>query len=1022
MRGSDAAQPGYEQPNWRAETVINAGAVHLPGSSGKPLGGAPESVPPPPPDAADFRRSLARLLLRKLTSTLDEMHWLDDTLVELSAIVEDVDGRTVTSRRRGPLRWRERSAVRPLPQVLAHPETDLILLQGGAGAGKSVALRQHAMSRLEEIAEGRDPEGPLPLYVNLRELRAKPHEINTDVLRRYIMAQTGPRGSTAVATYFAHCFTEDLQRRRVTLLLDSFDEIPAVLDSPTIDAAVAPYIETVIELVEGGGRCVVAAREYKGPRASGWTRLQLLGLDPEQQEVFLGRLGFKEADFARVQALLTDPRRGFATELRNPLSLHLLATYVRERDAVPDRPSALFEEYAASRLRKALSSAVGRDGGDSHDGPEPTGRVGGPQRRIEDFLARFAFQLTGTRGGLSVDERTFRGEISRDAGDPATRDLMIRVLAESRILVSSPEEPMGNESGAGPAEQSGRRMFFGHRRVLQYFASRYVAQHPSAVPPRELATSGQWRETAVTVLQDGTVEVTDPLLEALSEVLADERDHADRAGAEGFTWSPRAVHTLELLTAAYQGRPELPHAPVRTLVEDLVARAWQHGSISDRKFALDCIPLLSEGLRQSYVEAAFAGKSNWLRMTALRDCAMLPEVPETVRRAVRRLLVTRLGEKSSAAETRAFDGDLRRLRVDEDLVALRKLAGWAPKVVLLWGVLSTLFLVFSGKSGLVDVLGGLLMGSCWVLGPIWILFWYVQVSEPLSYGAGRRLIHRFLEQGGVRTVRIGFGRLTVGIAVGAAALCALAMGILVLLVFSREDSAVWALVWTLLSTYAALWGPSLLYVVRRASPSWRFSAPRVVFVVPYVLVFESHLVRRLLKKRLALRTALVALAISLMLGTAILVNYLLTVVQHTPRVLYALLVGGGAVVIYTLAPPVFRRAIRPLYRELRRHRTLTRAIAQGSPGGPAFFTALFGLRDAKEATDYVSRIRTVPRGAPLALDRQTLRRCITVLQSGSPTEPTPGISPEALAQLTKWRDDSRLLDELGRLDEQLRTR
>ncbi|MFG2778798.1 NACHT domain-containing protein [Streptomyces prunicolor] len=1018
MRGSDAAQPGYEQPNWHPETVINAGAVHFPGSAGQSLGGTPEGVPPAPPDAAGFRRSLARLLLRKLTSTLDEMHWLDDKLVELSAIVEDVDGRTVTGRRRGPLRWRERSAVRPLSQVLAHPETDLILLQGGAGAGKSVALRQHAMSQLAEIAEGRAPEGPLPLYVNLRELRAKPHEINTDVLRRYIMAQTGPRGSTAVATYFAHCFTEDLQQRRVTLLLDSFDEIPAVLDSPTIDAAVAPYIQTVIELVEGGGRCVVAAREYKGPRASGWTRLQLLGLDPEQQEGFLHRLGFKEADFARVQALLTDPRRGFATELRNPLSLHLLATYVREMDAVPDRPSALFEEYAASRLRKALPSTVDRDG------LGPTGRARGPQRRIEDFLARFAFQLTGTRGGLSVDERTFRDEISRDAVDPTTRDLMIHVLAESRILVSSPEEPMGSESGAGPAEQSGRRVFFGHRRVLQYFASRYVAEHPSAVPPRELATSGQWRETAVTVLQDGTAEVTDPLLEALSEVLADERDQADRAGTDGFTWSPRAVHTLELLTAAYQGRPELPHTPVRTLVEDLVARAWKHGSISDRKFALDCIPLLSEGMRQSYVDAAFAGTSNWLRMTALRDCAMLPEVSAPVRRAVRRLLITRLGEKKTTpSETRAFDGDLRRLRVDEDLVALRRVVDWAPKGVLLWGTFSTLIMAFSDTSRLANVLAGLLMGSFMALGPPWILFWYVQVSEPLSYGAGRRLIHRFLQQGGLRTVRIGFGQLTVAIAVGTGVLCALALGILALLVFPKADSLVWVLVWMLLTVYAALWGPSLLYAVRRSSPSWRFSATRVVFVVPYVLVFENHLIRRLLKKRPPLRTALSAAVIPpAALGVAKAVNYVLTLVWFASQARYILFVIFGASLAYTSAPPLFRRAIRPLYRELRRHRALTRAIAQGSPGGPAFFTALFGLRDADEAAAYVVGIRTVPRGAPLDLDRQALRRCIALLQGGPPARSAPGISPEALAQLTKWQGDSRLLDELGRLDEQLRTR
>ncbi|MGH1551266.1 hypothetical protein ACRAWF_00705 [Streptomyces sp. L7] len=122
-----------------------------------------------------------------------------------------------------------------------------------------------------------------------------------------------------------------------------------------------------------------------------------------------------------------------------------------------------------------------------------------------------------------------------------------------------------------------------------------------------------------------------------------------------------------------------------------------------------------------------------------------------------------------------------------------------------------------------------------------------------------------------------------------------------------------------------------------------------------------------------------------------------------------------------LRSPVPAR-LPPLYNTFRRHRTLARAIAQGSPGGPAFFTALFDLHNADEARDYVGRVRTVPRGDPLDLDRQTLRRCIALLQDVSPAEPSPGISPEALAQLTKWRDDSQLLDELGRLDEQLRTR
>jgi hypothetical protein len=190
---------------------------------------------------------------------------LGDHLIDLSAVVEDVDGRSMPGLHQGLLRRRARTAVRPLLDVLSNPDTDLILLQAGPGASKSVALRRHAMSQLQQMTDDENPSAPLPLYGNLRELKAGPHEINTSTLQRYIQTQTGPRGSTDRAAHFERCFTDDLRSRRVTLLLDSFDEIPAVLDSPTVDVAVAPYIQTVIELVGGGGRCMVGRARVQRP-------------------------------------------------------------------------------------------------------------------------------------------------------------------------------------------------------------------------------------------------------------------------------------------------------------------------------------------------------------------------------------------------------------------------------------------------------------------------------------------------------------------------------------------------------------------------------------------------------------------------------------------------------------------------------------------------------------------------------------------------------------------------------------
>ncbi|MGV9345505.1 hypothetical protein ACWDSD_11965 [Streptomyces spiralis] len=62
----------------------------------------------------------------------------------------------------------------------------------------------------------------------------------------------------------------------------------------------------------------------------------------------------------------------------------------------------------------------------------------------------------------------------------------------------------------------------------------------------------------------------------------------------------------------------------------------------------------------------------------------------------------------------------------------------------------------------------------------------------------------------------------------------------------------------------------------------------------------------------------------------------------------------------------------------------------------------------------------MPRAGPLDVDRAALRLCIAVLQGRSPQ--VTGLSPEGLRRLAKWEGDAELLDELGRLDEQLRAR
>ncbi|MEU4483582.1 NACHT domain-containing protein [Streptomyces purpurascens] len=1041
--GSPARQPepGFDQAGWNVKNVIN----NLINVDGAPLRSAADlAAPPVPPAPANdraFRRNLATLLLRKLTSTMDEIHWVDHRLIDLSVIVEDVDQYQTTGRR-GLRRRYGRQATRPLTEVLARPQSDLVLLQGAPGAGKSVALRQQARLALEQIAAGKTPDAPLPIYVNLRELRARPNEINVTVLRRYIEQQTGPKGSPEVTAYFAHHFGEDLRERRVILLLDSFDEIPSVLGSATIQEAVNPYVQTVIELVGGGGRCVLASREYKGPSAAGWTRLKILGLSPLLQETFLRRLGLDRQGIALVQPLLTDPRHGFVTELQNPLNVKLLAAYVRTRRTLPDRPGDLFKEHVTERLCAAWAEA------------DPAGDADGGSvaelRLTESFLERFAFQLTSTGRGLSVTEGRYLEAIAEHAGgDRALTEALTGALSRSRLLASSGE-------GYGK-----RRVFFCHRLVKEYFASRYVAEHPSALSAQDLAAHGRWRETAVTVLQDGLPEVVAPLLAELAGILerelvryqtaqaAAERPHVpvvtelswssygslvgeERSKAPPahtpFAWSSAGVHCLELLTTAYQGRARWPHERIQPLVESLVHAAWCHGSISDRKFAIDCLPLLPEGAREQYIDRAFAGGSYWIRTTALRDCVTLPALTDGIRLSIRRLLITMLSERSLAAESHAVDVDLRRLQTDDDLVKVRRVVSRAPVGVALVCVLHALVGVFIYPNGTWWVVRDQLL---WWNAVPFFFFWWFQSTQPLSYGTGKSRARVFLERVLKRTVGLQMDALdtvvllrTLVLLAGLQAALQFGFGIADMLRGEPLRGLIQATVYASLSVYALLWGPSVLYAVRCGRSARALRTPRLVLAVPDAMRLEGHPVHGLsvwhwiaFVVGSTWHLAKLVVITSPLWGGYLLLYHL---GGRTGRLVAWALVG----LITAYFPLV---VVVNVVRAIRSTRRVRDAARRGSRGSLAFFDNMFSLRDGYEAAEYVRLIRGTPGLDLGTVERQTVRICIARLQGRPAPEGSDAGVPDllredALRALGAWRGHGGLIDELGRLDEQLRAR
>lgn len=204
-------------------------------------------------------RRYTEILLNRLTTLDDETRWDDYFFAPLEAEVE------VISRRRSM-----KKIVDLMRALKADRNSRVILVLGDPGAGKSIALRKLAKELMKEV----DRTGRLPVYVNLKEWaperqwseQAPP---TAQELRNFIL-RTLKAYSVFADQFLGEYFDRMLDRGRFFFLLDSFDEIPAVLDVNEGSWLIQHLSRLITDFFvsQDAGRGIVASRFYRRPKFS----------------------------------------------------------------------------------------------------------------------------------------------------------------------------------------------------------------------------------------------------------------------------------------------------------------------------------------------------------------------------------------------------------------------------------------------------------------------------------------------------------------------------------------------------------------------------------------------------------------------------------------------------------------------------------------------------------------------------------------------------------------------------------
>ncbi len=609
------------------------------------------------------RENFCSYLYLRIKQINDDEKWHRGRYTELEANVEATGHRRkwhVSSSSHG-LR-REKS----LSVALRRSDEPLIVLEGEPGCGKSIALRNLAMEVLDGAKRSKRAQATIPLYINLKAFRPS-GQVDAECVRNFVLSFLTQDCHDDDVIFLNEQFDRGLENGTWLFLFDSFDEIPSVVSGKNYERVAELYSDAIAAFLTRPSRAacrgVVASRYFRGPQQTLWTRFTILPLNSEQQLDLLGRLRLPKVRIQDVMDELQSPTSVIADLANIPLFLSLLAeSFKRNTSATMPRTAyELFERHVDTQI----NSLVGAD-------YIKKKRVT-PDAVVKGARAlAIAISTDPTLRGLSPDrDRLAKACQTQSLLSAETASIVIDVLEFVKLMRRDPLAATTSEP---------RPTTFVHRRFQEYFVSCYLFDEPGLIPASELATSSEWRESAVTALQihGPASELSASIMLAADSALAEcalqvpdyrqsnideERTALRRANRfKDFTWPESSRHLLGLLDEGISrvGTHALPPSTSDS-ADQLLLAASINGSLSDHRWAIELLGPSSPHVREVLLANAFRDGSLRLRNAAFAMVSRQRPLSKVLEQLTRQMLFRIMASGQLRQQKFALDAQLRRL-------------------------------------------------------------------------------------------------------------------------------------------------------------------------------------------------------------------------------------------------------------------------------------------------------------------------------------------------------------------------
>lgn len=588
------------------------------------------------------RQLFAASMESRLNLIGDRENWRDARFSELEAEIE---------LEHGPGRKR----VRSLSKALGATSERLVLLQGEPGAGKSVVLRHLALRIARRATRMNNPKSVIPIYVNLKEFRRTGDEpIDARAIRDFVLGSIKRSRVPDVDEFLDAQFDRGMREGSWLFLFDSFDEIPDILVATEVEGVVEEYAVALYDFLHtmNASRGVIASREFKGPRAFGWPTYRIRRLTTRQKRRLIKQAKLTPLQESLLLSGLGGPHGLLGEFSDSPLLLGMLADYVRRNDELPVASHQVFDDFVDARLRR--------------DGDMVQLRFGLSTSEVRAAAERAAFCMASLPGvGLAPPRSRLVAVVTDRFGPIPGLERCLDALLQVRLAAGSVENEFS----------------FAHRRFQEFFATALVLSGGDTVTPKQLLREGQWRETAVTMLQTQSDA-------AVAELVRAAEAHLRTALRRGpstaeFAWPRGSLHILSVLAAGLNEQTVSRLQPrLRELVGSLLTYADERGLRHDRKWAIDAVIVAEPECRDDLLDRASGSTSPMLREAALYQIGRFRNVPPRLARHVRRVLIGQAGTLRLWRERASIEAGLRHLREPASFVRLMWVLWLTPIVEL----------------------------------------------------------------------------------------------------------------------------------------------------------------------------------------------------------------------------------------------------------------------------------------------------------------------------------------------------